>query len=173
MYAVDTILSLKEQRPSDDETGEEFPYNRVRVVGESPVSHAHKGDWKGGDALGVILVPLSNFGSTLDYPFGRLKQLYDVESIPEREVEAQTKVRVIDSSTAEAGPTPEERFAKEAPGKPPEEGQKRARTNPLGEPGGPEGQDPLGPLDAGNLRQAAEADVSDSGAAEVAEVKAQ
>lgn len=170
MYAVDTILSLKEQRPADDETGEEFPYNRVRVVGESPVSHAHKGEYRGADAVGVILVPLSNFGSTLDYPFGHLKAIYDVESVPEREVNAQTTVRIIDSSTAEAGQTPEEVFKEKAPGKSPEEGQRRARTDfPLGEPTGPPGTG--GPLDPANLRQVAESATSDTGAPEVAEVK--
>jgi hypothetical protein len=142
MYANETILTLKDPRDPDPESGEEFPYNRVRVVGESPISHSHKGDWTGGDARGVILVPLSNFGANLDEPFGKCRELYDVESIPERTVVRET-VRIIDSSTAEAGETPEEVFARLAPGKPSEAGE-RVRTSPLGDPGGPVNSD--GPL---------------------------
>lgn len=145
MYEPDTILALKEQREPDEETGEEFPYNRVRVVGESPIAHGDKGTWTGGDARGVIIVPLTNFGSTLDEPFGKLRELYDTESIPEHEAPVAQPVRVIQAETAAAGLTPEEVFAAEAPGKPPEEGQSRGRTSPLGEPGGPvEAAGPLG-----------------------------
>lgn len=137
MYEPDTILSLKEQREPDEETNEPFPYNEVRVVGESPVSHADKGDWTGTDARGVIIVPLTNFGSTLDEPFGKLREIYDVKSIPEVEVDVAPKIRVINSSSAQAGPTPEEVFAEKAPGVAPEEGEIRGRTKPLGEAGGP------------------------------------
>jgi hypothetical protein len=148
MYAKDTILSLKTQRDPDKETGEEFPYNKVRVVGESPVSHAHKGTWEGAEAKGVIVVPLTNFGATLDEPFGKLRTMYDVSEIPEVIIE-QPQIRVIDSSSAAAGATPEEVFADKAPGVPPEEGQTRGRTphSPLGEPGGPATSD--GPLGSG------------------------
>lgn len=140
MYEQDTILVLKEQREADSETGEEFAYNRVCVKGPSPVSHADKGDWTGPDAKGVIIVPLSNFGGTLDEPFGKLKSLYEVESIPEREI-TPPSVRVVNATTAAAGPTPEEVFSKEAPGVPKE--VSRARRRPLGDPGGPSSVDPL------------------------------
>jgi hypothetical protein len=143
MYEPDTILTLKEQREPDPETEEEFAYNRVRVVNESPVAH-DRGDWQGADARGVIIVPLSNFGGTLDEPFGKLRELYDVESIPEHTAPVEQPVRVINQGTASAGPTPEEVFAAEAPGTPPEDGQTRGRTSPLGEPGGP--ADAAGPL---------------------------
>lgn len=136
MYAKDTILTLKKKRKPDPETKEEFPYNVVRVIGESPVSHAHKGDWTGPDAAGVIIVPLTNFGATLDEPFGKLRDIYEVTEIPETVIQEQ-KIRVIDSSTSQAGPTPEEVFAKDAPGVAPEPGQTRGRTSPLGDPGGP------------------------------------
>lgn len=148
MYQADTILKLKEQRDPDPETGEEFPYNRVRVVGPSPIDGAVRpGEWSGGDAQGVILTPLTNFGATIDEPFGKLRALYDVEHIPEVLVPVQTQVRVIDSSTAAAGPTPEEVFAKEAPGVPPEPGQTRARTplSPLDDPRPAANDGPLGP----------------------------
>lgn len=144
MYEADTILALKEPRDPDPETGEEFAYNRVRVVGESPVSHPDKGNWTGADARGVVLLPLTNFGGNLDYPFGRLRELYDVESIPEHEAPANP-VRVVKGGTASVGPTPEEVFATEAPGEAPKGDEPRARTKPLGELGGP--KDATKPLD--------------------------
>ena len=33
MYEPGTILALKEPREPDEETGEEFPYNEVEVIG--------------------------------------------------------------------------------------------------------------------------------------------
>lgn len=144
MYESDTILALKEQRPNDPETDEPFAYNEVKVIGESPVSHADKGDWTGDDARGVIIVPLSNFGGTLDEPFGKLRQIYDVKSAPVVEVGVEPKIRVYDGTKSSPDrPTPEQVFQTEAPGVAPEPGQKRART-PLGPPGGPE--DFHGPL---------------------------
>jgi len=144
MYTQDTILVLKEQRPNDPETDEAFAYNRVQVKGQSPISHAHKGKWTGGDAEGVILLPISNFGGVLDEPFGKVRSLYDVESVPERIINRVAPIRIIDSSSAEAGRTPEEVFAEESPGVAPLPGQKRGRTAPLGPPGGPASAD--GPL---------------------------
>lgn len=133
MYQPGTILKLKKQRKPDPETKEAFPYNRVQVIGESPVSHAHKEEYVGADAAGVLLTALTNFGANLDEPFGKCRELYEVESIPEDVVDATPQVRVINATSAQAGPTPEEVFAVEAPGKAPEEGQSRARTSPLGE----------------------------------------
>lgn len=145
MYAAGTILALREQREPDEETKEPFPYNRVEVVGRSPVAHA-RGDWEGEDAQGVIIKPLTNFGGVLDEPFGKVREIYEVESEPEIEYEVVQKIRVVDATSRQAGPTPEDVFAEQAPGKAPEEGQTRARTSPLGEPGGPKGSDgPLGP----------------------------
>jgi hypothetical protein len=150
MYAPGTILRLKEQRAPteklDRDTGEpvlkgpkgrekpvmlEFPYNRVRVIGRSPVSYTN--DWSGADAVGVIITPLTDFAGNLDEPFGKLNQLYEVESIPERKVPEKIEVKIIDAATNEAGPTPEEVFAREAPGKPPAPGQVRGRTDPFGD----------------------------------------
>jgi hypothetical protein len=148
MYAKDTILALKQPKEADSETGEAFPYNEVRVVGQSPVSHSHKGEWTGGDAAGVILTPLTNFGATLDEPFGKCRALYDVKEIPEVVIEQeQQKIRVVDSSTAAAGKTPEEVFAVEAPGEKPEAGQRRARTSPLGEVKNEAASGPLGDVE--------------------------
>ena len=144
MYEPGTILKKKVQDPADPETGEAFAYNRVLVVNASPVSHP-RGDWEGADAQGVILQPLSNFGGNLDEPFGKVREMFEVESVPETIIPAQQVVRVVNATSAQAGPTPEEIFAQQAPGVAPEEGQKRARTSPLGEPGGPADADgPLG-----------------------------
>ena len=157
MYAADTILELKVPREADPETKEEFAYNRVKVVGPSPVAHADKGDWTGGDAAGVIIVPLTNFGGTLDEPFGKLRELYNVAEMPPEKVQAwpppPQPIRRIDAHSAEAGRTPEEIFAAEAPGKPDANHPNRARS-PLGEPGGPAAADgPLGPAPSGNRRR--------------------
>lgn len=139
MYESDTILTLKKPRDPDPETGEEFPYNKVKVIGQSPVSHAGRdsgGNWEGVNAAGVIITPLSSFGSTLDEPYGKLVALYDVAELPETTVDLAPQVRVINSTSGSAGPTPEEVFEQEAPGVPPEEGQRRGRTrtSPLDDP---------------------------------------
>lgn len=145
MYEPDTILELKEQQPPDDETGEEFAYNRVRVVGQSPINHGVKSEeWVGASGQGVIIVPLSNHGSTLDEPYGKLTKLYNVVEVPVREAPVQAPVRVINSTSGSAGPTPEEVFAEKAPGTPSPDG-KRGRTSPLPEV---ENETPRSPLDA-------------------------
>lgn len=152
MYEQDTILVLKEQyqRPPDEETGEEFAYNRVRVVGPSPIDHGiANAEWEGPNGQGVIITPLTNFGATLDEPYGKLAALYDVEFVPETVIEVQPTIRVINSTSNSAGPTPEEQFAAEAPGVAPEEGQRRGRTpiSPLEDPRPRPSDGPLGRVD--------------------------
>lgn len=149
MYEPNTVLTLKNPRDPDPETGEEFPYNEVRVVGPSPVSYAAHGEWEGVNAAGVIVTPLANFGSTLDEPYGKLVALYDVTEIPVIEVDVVPQIRVINSTSQSAGPTPEERFATEAPGVAPEPGQIRGRTprSPLDDPRPKPSDGPLGPVD--------------------------
>lgn len=130
MFAADTILALKDPKDPDPETDEPFAYNRVRVVGPSPVVHMNVGEehtrWEGQDAQGVIVAPVANFGGVLDEPYGKLRALYDVESEPDQTREVKQTVRIIDPMAA--GPTPEEVFAAEAPGKAPEPGEMRARS---------------------------------------------
>ena len=157
MYVNETILTLKVPHADDEENGQKFPYNEVRVIGVSPITHSKKGTWEGADAQGVIIVPLTNFGATLDEPFGKLRGMYDVKSEPEPmrgPAVDRLKAALADAQRIEgsqAGKTPEEVFAVEAPGEPAEEGQIRARTphSPLGDPGGPADAD--GPLGAGTL----------------------
>lgn len=142
MYAADSILTLKEPRSTDDKP---FAYDRVRVIGPSPVSHRADPRYEGTDAKGVIIQPLTEFAGNLDEPFGKLRTIYDVEFVPEYEEEVTTTVRKYDASTSAAGPTPEEIFAKEAPG---DGTQKRpgSPTSPL--------EDPNKPLDASPLENA-------------------
>lgn len=112
MYEIDTVLELKEKKSTDDKL---FPYDEVRVVGPSPVDHTGTGHWQGRDAQGVVLQPITDFDANIDEPLGKIQALYSVKSVPERVIE-QPKVRIVDSSTAAAGKTPEEVFAEEAPG---------------------------------------------------------
>lgn len=116
MYQPETILRLKQQRdPIEGPDGEEleFPYNRVIVIGASPVNHAGiQDEWVGGSADGIVIQPLSSFGANLDEPFGRLTELYEVESLPEEyPVNAQPVVKIV--KPEQAGPSPEEVFAQE------------------------------------------------------------
>jgi len=148
VYEPGTILTLKQPKDPDAETGAPFPYNDVVVVGPSPVNHAllAGAQWQGGEAQGVIVQPLVEFGGNLDEPFGKLVALYDVKEVPVREVEIQTRVRVINATTGAAGPTPEEVFAKEAPGVPPAAGEMRGRMSPLEDPRPAAADGPLGPV---------------------------
>lgn len=171
MFKAGTILELKEQREPerkiDPQTGEPafvkqrnpdtgelentkkpamqvFPYNKVRVIGASPVVHVGQSDWQGNDAQGVIIEPMTEFAGNLDEPIGKIKQLYNVVSVPE-DIVYEPKIRVVESNTAEAGPTPEEIFAIEAPGEAPAVGQNRARTpfEDVKPPSGTQGTSPL------------------------------
>lgn len=110
MYEPGSILVRKE--PVDTE-GDLYPYNRVRVVGPSPVSHSGGGlgSWSGIEAQGVIIEPLTSFAMNSDEPFGRLQAEYDVESIPEHTGDLVPQVTVITPGTA--GPSPEEVFKAE------------------------------------------------------------
>lgn len=182
MYERDTVLTLKTPRwrplvdgepgdwqaeeydtfksetealaEGDAPVGEEFPYNRVRVINASPITHAggDRGDWTGADTAGVIIEPITSFGGNVDYPFGYLRSVYDVESIPEPVVVSGMAYGLPTQATAaRPGPTPEEVFLAEAPGPAPEEGQIRARTplrpnDPLGDVAGTVEKtfDPLG-----------------------------
>lgn len=144
MYTPDTILTLKEPRSTDDKP---FPYDRVRVINASPVSRGHEGKtrYTGADAQGVVIEPLTGFEANLDEPFGKLIALYDVESVPERVVE-EAKIRVVDSrSTEDIGPTPEQRFAVEAPGDPDaNRSGRKPRVSPLTDPNDAKADGPLG-----------------------------
>ena len=65
-------------------------YHRIEVIGQSPLSHSSAAsEWTGTNADGVLIRPLTDFGSTLDEPYGRLRDLYEIESIPDAVIAAQ------------------------------------------------------------------------------------
>lgn len=117
MYERGTILKLRNPRP-DVEVGEgeekhthPFPYNRVRVLGQSPINHSTlDSEWVGQQGQGVIIEPLSSFASNIDEPFGKVQDLYEVESIPEPAV---IESKVIVQTPESLGPSPEDRLAQE------------------------------------------------------------
>lgn len=145
MYEPETILTLKEQREPDAD-GNEFPYNRVKVIGNSVVSHSGQAsEWVGANGQGVMIQPAGEgFGATLDEPYGKLQQIYDVESVPVHEIEVQ-KIVV---RTQNQGKSPEEVFAELAQPSPNEQGRRwmpeEQRVSPLGED---PADKPRGPLD--------------------------
>lgn len=163
MYTIDTVLKLKNPKtvgtPAVGDPASEdyvpaspdykpFAYDRVRVIGESPISYAgplSQGQWQGGDARGVVIEPLIEFGANLDEPFGKLQALYEVESVPERVIE-ETKIVVRDAtSTTDMGPTPEQAFATKAPGEPSVNGERvRTPISPLEDPREVDAGGPLG-----------------------------
>ena len=138
MYEEGTILVLKEQREPTiteievtvlgkngkpttktevQQVEEEFPYNRVKVIGPSFIRHiknlgmdAKKEPYTGQDAQGVIITPAGGaFGATIDEPYGKLRRMYDIAELPENTFEAP-KVTVHRGPSAVSGPTPEEVF---------------------------------------------------------------
>jgi hypothetical protein len=124
MYTPGTVLKLKEPKSTDEskkgaDDAVVFPYDRVMVIGVSPISHSGQatGEWEGISAQGVLIRPLSDFASNLDEPLGRLQTLYAIESEPERQ-EVEVRVERYDANTRAAGPSPEEAFA-EADGRSP------------------------------------------------------
>lgn len=81
MYEPGTILQLREPQSTDDVI---YPYDRVIVVGQSPIQHSTSSEtpWAGLDAIGCVIRPLQDHAPTLDKPYGELEQLYDIESWP-------------------------------------------------------------------------------------------
>lgn len=112
-YKPDTILTLKEPRSTPEKP---FAYDRVRVVGISPMNHGvRSGEWGNDGGEGIIIQPVGeHFGANLDEPFGKLQHLYDVEFIPE----PAKIMRGVPIETYEPGPSPEQVFAEEASKKP-------------------------------------------------------
>ena len=128
MYQPETILA-KTEPFADDHPAQ--PYNRVKVIGQSPINHGlTDAQWEGAQGQGVIVQPLDGFGATLDEPYGKLRDLYEVEDVPEMVAETQATVRVIQQD--QAGDSPEDQFraaAKERGDETSQDG-KRVRTPP-------------------------------------------
>lgn len=163
MYVPGTILTLKDQRETDPETGEVYAYNEIEFVTTSPVSILDTEGWTGEDATFCVLVPRSNFGGTINRPFGQIRELYEIKSVPAgpglAAVDALPEIKSVEQQEAEraaliaerqlqlkAQRPPEQVFAEEAPGKAPEAGEIRARTtSPLPDIVAPGRKDPLAP----------------------------
>jgi hypothetical protein len=134
MYTPGTILALKEPKstPESKKGADDavvFPYDRVEVIGISPISHSGQatGEWEGISAQGVIIRPLTDFASNLDEPLGRLQTLYSVEYEPPRQ-EFEVKVERYDANTRAAGLSPEEAFAEAAGTTPATKSKTRVRS---------------------------------------------
>jgi hypothetical protein len=164
LYTPDTILKLREPRTVGSPGAADyqpFAYDRVRVIGQSPVDHGlRSAAWAGANGQGVIIEPLGAFASNVDEPFGKLQRLYEVESIPTQEAPVVGTVEIVSSEAR--GPSPEDVFASQAPG---EDDGRAARLKPApvlspldGEEQGAviEGTGPLGPLEAGDVPLAPE-----------------
>lgn len=106
MYEPDTILKRSKPVAEDDAAA---PYNRVQVIAASPMVHPALTGWAGVQANGVLLRPLEGFAANLDEPLGKVQELYEIESVPERSTVVNPPVKVITPGTA--GMSPEEVFA--------------------------------------------------------------
>lgn len=155
MYEPGTTLKLKKQVDPDKETGEIYAYNLIRFIQVSPVSVADAEGWTGADAEFCVCVPIANFGGNINRPFGQLRELYEIDTLPPSPgEEAEAPLKTIDEQKAERAAkmlakvererTPEEVFALEAPGVAPKPGQKRGRTpQTLPDVKAPSRRDPL------------------------------
>jgi len=110
MYEPGTILALKEPQSTEETT---YPYDRVKVVGQSPVQHATASGsvWAGADATGYIITPLEDFGPTVDKPFGQLQELYDIEAYP---LDPVTQEPITPENNPRNQPSPEQLLARAA-----------------------------------------------------------
>lgn len=121
MYEPGTVLTLREPQSTDDAP---YPYDRVVVVGQSPVQHATASNtaWAGPDATGWIIRPLDEHAATIDKPYGELEQMYEVESYP---LDPITQQPITPESTPR-GPSPLQFLRRSEEG-----GERPARRAPL------------------------------------------
>lgn len=115
MYEPGTVLALREPQSTDDSV---YPYDRVKVVGQSPVQHATASGsvWAGADATGFIITPLTDFAPTVDKPLGQLMELYEVEEYPEDPITGQP---ITPENNPRNAPSPEQILARAAADQPP------------------------------------------------------
>jgi hypothetical protein len=136
---------IEQKDPQEGPDGPlEFPYNRVRVIGQSPVNHAGiQDEWVGANGQGVVIEPLTAFGSNLDEPYGKLQRLYEVESLPPTlDVTIAPKVKIVGPGGVDPGPSPEDVFAGAANERGEDDGRtqhrRRAAPSPLDPPREPD-----------------------------------
>lgn len=107
MFEPGTILALREPQSTDDNV---YPYDRVEVIGQSPVHHATASGsvWAGADATGFIVRPLTEFAPTVDKPYGELAAAYEIEEYPNDPI---TGNPITPESNPRNAPTPEQILA--------------------------------------------------------------
>lgn len=125
MYVPGTILALNEPQSTEEKP---FAYDRVEVVGPSPVNHGvQSGDYTGADAVGVVIKPAGDeFGPNLDEPFGKLRAIYNVEFEPE------LVANILNPTQTPEGMSPEQVFSQvaKAQGLTPSEARQRTPIAP-------------------------------------------
>lgn len=76
-FPTDTILVRKRAK-------KDHPFNRIKVVGVSPIRGARAtGEWVGESGDDIIVEGLSAFAAPTTFPSTVLERDYDVESMPE------------------------------------------------------------------------------------------
>lgn len=108
MYTAGTILKRNKPFSKDEEW---FPYNEVKVIGNSPVKEqGQPSEWAGQLGTQVSISPVT-FGGVVDRPFGELQRDYEVVSIPDPP-RVPTPHRTGPPPAAN-GPSPEDKFRAE------------------------------------------------------------
>lgn len=105
MYQPGTILELREPQSTEDQP---FAYDRVKVLGVSPVSHAATvpGQWQGVEAQHVLIQPVDVFDANIEKPLGFLQEQYVITEVPDSNLAAQRGGVTVE----QRGPSPEEVF---------------------------------------------------------------
>lgn len=106
MYQPGTVLELREKQSTEDTS---YPYDRIKVLGVSPVSHAQTvpGQWQGIEATGVLIQPAGDgFGPNVDRPLGYLQENYEIVEIPD----INSLAAAGGVTQVQPGPSPEDVF---------------------------------------------------------------
>lgn len=106
MFQSDTILVRREPLSTEENP---FPYDRIRVIGPSPVVYSASSGWAGVQANGIVVEPLTSFAPNINEPLGKLQQDYTIEYEPPP-LEFVSRPVVMQAQ----GKTPEEVFASAA-----------------------------------------------------------
>lgn len=112
MFEPGTILAALDPQSTDEKP---YPYDRVYVVGQSPVQHTSadpNSPWAAADAIGFILRPAGEtFGPVIDVPYGEINRLYEIEEYPTNPITGEP---ITPENSPRGQPTPEQVFTKVA-----------------------------------------------------------
>lgn len=112
MFEPGTILALREPQSTEDKP---YAYDRVYVVGQSPVQHTSNdpdSPWAQADAIGFLLRPAGDsFGPVIDRPYGEINEAYEVEEYP---TNPTTGEPITPENNPRNLPSPEQIFAQES-----------------------------------------------------------